>query len=381
MGVEKFGRALAWLCRLGGWLLAAMLAVCGCGFPSYTFHDSSAPPDGCSGSECGAVTACPAGSANCNGKDDDGCEVTLGTLSDCDACGSECANSHGPTICQAGTGDAGAACQPTCIAGYADCDLNPNNGCETDINSDSINCGSCGKACSANGGTPLCVGGKCGVSSCNPGFGDCTNGGSCNIDLNTDPFNCGHCGHICSNAHGAPFCNGGSCQITCDAGYGDCNAPSDGDSSAPDDGCETTLNVPDSVGSVPNCGACGAGCTRRAFTTVSLEQCAQGVCARDCIKGEGDCDNNRNDPQCLGSSCGCETLLAGNGADCGACGHACLGGACSNSVCQCPDTKPNSGSTKCTLSASVVCGAYPTSCHCTCKSGLFQCTDASGKAC
>jgi hypothetical protein len=199
--------------------------------------------------------------------------------------------------------------------------------------------------------------------------------------LNKDPNNCGHCGHVCSSAHGVGSCNGGVCQIACESGYGDCNSGGALDAGVPDDGCETKLNVEDSGGNVPNCGACGASCQRRAFTRVNLDQCGLGVCSRDCAPSEGDCNNDRNDPGCTGSGCGCETYLGTDVNNCGACGHVCKGGSCANDTCVCPDTKPKSGSTSCTLSSSVKCGTYATSCTCTCTSGVFKCTDASGKAC
>jgi hypothetical protein len=91
------------------------------------------------------------------------------------------------------------------------------------------------------------------------------------------------------------------CEADCEAGYGDCNA-----GSAKNDGCETKLNVADSGGNVPNCGACGALCERRAYTSVNLQQCALGVCSRDCIQGAHDCTENRNTPGCSGKTCGCE---------------------------------------------------------------------------
>jgi hypothetical protein len=202
-------------------------------------------------------------------------------------------------------GSALLSCRPACVTGFDDCDLRPDNGCETNINQDSLNCGRCGLACPANGGTPLCVAGKCGVSSCNQGFGDCSNVGSCNFNLTTDPQNCGQCGHVCSAEHGTPRCNAGACELDCDSGYGDCNG---GPTvvSAPNDGCETKLNVPDASGHVPNCGACGAACVRRAFTTINLDKCAEGVCFRDCWEDAYDCDDQRNDPACSGSGCGCE---------------------------------------------------------------------------
>ena len=324
----------------------------------------------CDGGDC-ALPACLPEQRDCNGRAEDGCEARLDSLGSCGGCGIECTNEHGATACSS-TADGGQACVPTCALGYADCDLNPNNGCETNIDTDSVNCGKCGAACPANGGTPQCQAGKCGLSSCNSGFGDCSNAGSCSFNLNSDPKNCGSCGHQCSSEHGTPACNAGVCRIECDAGWGDCNAAVVDAGQPPEDGCETKLNELDSGGSVPNCGGCGQVCTRRSLTTVDVASCAMGVCARNCFDDATDCDGNRNDPSCHGSSCGCETHLASSAGNCGACGHVCQGGACNQGACQCPDTKPKGGSA-CTLDAAVTCGPYA-GCTCACTAGLFQCT-------
>ena len=335
--------------------------------------------EACDGGVC-AQPSCTAGFADCNGVPGDGCETSLDSVDHCGRCGVECANEHGSTTC-AGESATTFACAPTCGSGFADCDLDPSNGCETNLNTDSTHCGTCGFACPANGGTPRCQAGACGVSACNQGFGDCKNAGACSENLNTDPNNCGHCGHVCSSAHGTPLCNGGSCQIACEAGWGDCNSGVVDAGTPADDGCETKLNVLDSGGSVQDCGACGAQCIRRSLTTINLQQCALGVCARDCFSGQGDCDNNRNDPSCGNKTCGCETILGNNVNDCGACGHVCKGGSCASGTCECPDVEPTSGSTKCTLANTVKCGVYGVSCTCACASGVFTCTDAAGKAC
>jgi hypothetical protein len=375
--------------RRGRWLWLVLLVAGGCQLPSYGDFaqtkpsapgtDAGTDANACDGGDCSTPTCAP-GTGDCNGNPGDGCETLLDSEAHCGGCGVACTNDHGSTSCAADA-DAAAACTPVCAAGFADCDLDASNGCETNLNTDSTHCGSCDLACPANGGTPLCTAGKCGVSSCNPGFGDCKNVGSCDIDLDTDPANCGHCGHVCSSAHGAPSCNGGVCEIACDAGYGDCNEVTADGGAPPDDGCETKLNVSDSGGNVANCGACGASCPRRAFTSVDLAQCALGVCARNCFPDEGDCNNNRNDPACTGNGCGCETYLGDDVNNCGACGHVCKGGGCGNDTCDCPDAEPKSGTTTCTLASSVKCGTYGTSCSCVCTSGVFKCTDSNGKAC
>ncbi len=392
--------------RTAGQLACATLTLAffgACSLPDYAEYAqplprSSTPDSGASGADSGSNVPdagsdasddagldagsliCPTGFADCNGARSDGCETALGTVQHCGDCGVACGNDHGTTACN--DSGAGAECSPVCAAGFADCDLNPSNGCETNIQTDSTHCGSCDMACPANGGTPLCAAGKCGISKCNDGFGDCSNEGACTVNLNTDPNNCGHCGHVCSSSNGTPRCNGGVCEITCNSGYGDCNATTGADGGLPpDDGCETKLNVLDANGSVPNCGACGNACVRRSFTTIDVAQCAQGVCARDCFAGEGDCDNNRNDPSCHSSTCGCETYLGSDVNNCGACGHVCKGGGCGNDKCDCPDSEPKSGSTTCSLASTVTCGVYGTSCNCVCSSGVFKCTDSNGKAC
>jgi hypothetical protein len=118
------------------------------------------------------------------------------------------------------------------------------------------------------------------------------------------------------------------------SGWGDCNRDQADGGQVPEDGCETQLNIPNDAGDVPNCGACGALCKRRALTTVNLAQCALGVCARDCWAGTADCDNNRNQPGCNGSTCGCEIHTASDADNCGACGKVCASGKCAGSKCQ-----------------------------------------------
>lgn len=66
------------------------------------------------------------------------------------------------------------------------------------------NCGGCGRACGTQNGTPNCAAGVCSMSSCSPGFFDCsanenTSRDGCETNGNTDSTNCGRCGNVCSS--------------------------------------------------------------------------------------------------------------------------------------------------------------------------------------
>jgi hypothetical protein len=155
--------------------------------------------------------------------------------------------------------DGGATCTGTtevCNGVDDDCDGIIDNG--FDLLIDPLNCGSCGTLCSAAGGVPACLQGKCAIASCNPGSVDAdkdpsngcecllTNGGieACDgadndcdgviddgFDLQTDPNNCGACGVVCDIAHATSSCIQGVCAYTCEPGYHDIDGK-------PADGCE-----------------------------------------------------------------------------------------------------------------------------------------------
>ena len=141
----------------------------------------------------------------------------------------------------------------TCAAGFADCNNNPSDGCETNINTSASNCGVCGRVCSGTNGASSCVAGTCAVNTCNAGFANCNANAAdgCEINTTNDKNNCGACGNVClpSSANvAAGTCSASTCKPVCNAGFANCNANAA-------DGCEiNTTNDPN------NCGACGNVC-------------------------------------------------------------------------------------------------------------------------
>jgi hypothetical protein len=149
-----------------------------------------------------------------------------------------------------------------CPAGFADCNGQRGDGCETALERDPASCGGCGLACAHVPGVG-CVDGHCHVTACpSPGTKDCngieTDG--CETDVRSDLANCGECGNACV-AEGAKSvgCVASKCEITCKPGLADCNGVGK-------DGCETSL-----LKDTKNCGRCGTACTS--------SPCVDGLCA------------------------------------------------------------------------------------------------------
>jgi hypothetical protein len=75
------------------------------------------------------------------------CVDTTSDTQHCGACGIVCNAANGNNACLSGT------CKPTCDSTHADCDGNPNNGCEQDATQDA----KCGAGCMACTGTFACA--------------------------------------------------------------------------------------------------------------------------------------------------------------------------------------------------------------------------------
>lgn len=140
----------------------------------------------------------------------------------------------------------------SCPAGRGDCNHLAYDACETDLASDETNCGACQTPCPNDNARALCSSGQCNVVSCSQsGHQDCNHDAldGCEIDTESDSKNCGACGKVCENiGTKRTGCVDGACQVVCDKNFGDCDQK-------PETGCETSLDR-----DPKNCGRCGFAC-------------------------------------------------------------------------------------------------------------------------
>jgi hypothetical protein len=269
--------------------------------PTLADPDAVAPVPPPEAGLCNAYE-CPAPYATCPGTSGL-CTTNLATdIEHCGACDNECPNSlpirqklHASFAC------AKSRCQMLCAGPFGDCNGLVDDGCETSLDDDPMNCGLCGVACKAG---EICWKGGCG---CPSGYTQC--GDSC-VQLDQDDSNCGACGHQCTDpppdagptvwpcgpsvvppASGVN-CLAAKCGVHCSPGFGNCNTDACGD------GCETFL-----LTDHDHCGACGNKCR-------DDQACVGGKCICDADKTRcgGDCVDLESDPL-----------------NCGACGNACPG--------------------------------------------------------
>lgn len=209
-------------------------------------------------------------------------------------CALACASDPGPADAGACTGDR-LVCDGACV----------------DPDTDTRNCGRCGRACAPNeacsagrcagcvtgtvacegrcdrscAGSEQCVEGRC--SPCGVEVPMCD--GRC-VDLTSDTSHCGACGRPC----GGDMIRRGGNGIACPAGRAACNGE-----------CvdlDTDANA---------CGACGVLCP-------ASQLCEAGRCANTCRPGAAERDGRTETVR--------ETALDADNAHCGACGAACAAG-------------------------------------------------------
>ncbi len=175
---------------------------------------------------------CLVGAEVCNEQDDD-CDgeadesLSGTTLTQCGACGLNCTAL--PNVLD-------SQCANECIIercqdGFEDCNSDPTDGCEVNLESDPENCGGCGNLCSArNAASVMCAARTCQLDTCEPLFGDCdmdgTNG--CETEL-TENGNCGQCGRTCPSGECTDgFCAGERPVAVAAGGSHSCVAIADG---------------------------------------------------------------------------------------------------------------------------------------------------------
>ncbi|MFO0604731.1 MAG: FG-GAP-like repeat-containing protein [Polyangiales bacterium] len=233
------------------------------------------PTQSCSAGSC--TLTCASGTTNCSGT----CVNTLSNAAHCGGCNRACSTGQSCCngMCAATTtvtncGMCGVACTPptngvaactsgacaigSCNAGFANCDSNATNGCETTLGTPG-NCASCGNACPVpTNGAATCASGACGFT-CNAGFARC---GTACVNTQNDNANCGTCGTVCPSGQ---VCSSGACAVSCATGLTNCS----GD-------CADLTRDP------ANCGACGSPCTP---LTGGMAVCASSMCTRTCPAG------------------------------------------------------------------------------------------------
>jgi hypothetical protein len=184
----------------------------------------------------------------------------------------------GAVCCNAIFGTCNANCTLTCNPGYADCDGDPSNGCETNLGA--VGKKVCGAACIPV--ATCCMNSDCTMppspSSCYTTPGSCASpGSSCSYSVRSGSVVCSPA--ICCNAISGT-CNA-NCTLNCAPGTGNC----DGD---PSNGCEhNTNNDP------ANCGGCANAC---ALPRTTVDGCVGGNCTVvTCSGGYYDCNGIASD--------------------------------------------------------------------------------------
>jgi hypothetical protein len=116
--------------------------------------------------DCITAHDCPNAEACCN----EMCTNTTSDVANCGGCG---------MVCQGGWNCCNSICS------------NPAN--------DVVNCGGCGNNCFVNNGVPKCVARACAIAACKPGWADCNNNylDGCETNINTNVNSCGTCANAC----------------------------------------------------------------------------------------------------------------------------------------------------------------------------------------
>jgi hypothetical protein len=361
------------------------------------WQSAGACPYVCAAGSCSGI--CTPGAKQCAEQVAQSCDAT-GQWQSAPPCQYVCAAGDCTGVCAPGStqcsGQTTQACDATgqwqpgmaCLTNKVCC-----GGACVDPTNDPNNCAACGNACNLVNASAVCVGGLCAINTCQVNYGDCnadpTDG--CEVNLQTDVLHCGVCNRACSAFHVASkSCTAGACDSTCALGYANCVQPP---AALADDGCERNVASNDT-----SCGGCGNNClSQGAALQCGLKsgqpnQCicgssmdcelgmANGQCNPDglctcdgasCVSGEACkelgtksvCTCNGGAACASGETCcqtpsGCKALMTDRD-NCGACGRSCAAGfVCSNRTCACSlDADCNAGSSGSCLAGVCQCGA------------------------
>lgn len=254
--------------------------------------DASVPDGGMDGGTDGGTSACPAGFADCNFDTADRCETPLDAVESCGGCWMACQLDHATAACSSGN-----CAIAGCDGGWRDCDSAPANGCETSLET-LTDCGDCGARCELANAVEQCAGGGCTLVSCHPGYDNCDGDGSngCERSLET-ATDCGSCSNTCGALN--PICAIGPASVRCEPG---CTAD------APTLCGDVCVDL---TSDAQHCSGCGARCVvPNAAASCSGSTCGIGACD----PRWGNCDG--------GPGNGCEQSLTTR-PHCGGCGATC----------------------------------------------------------
>ncbi|MCP4679385.1 MAG: hypothetical protein GY854_28630 [Deltaproteobacteria bacterium] len=200
-------------------------------------------------------------------------DINSDTLN-CGNCGKQCALGENCLLGVCITGDGSSCSSTNCPVGMSCCDTGGVVEC-VNLDRSRESCGSCGNSC-AEGDT--CVGGACEAMHDTPCAATCDNGETCCyengvaqcIDKYNDDLNCGGCGLICDAYR---TCRWGQCQISsveydpCWCGTNNC-------------GVGGQIDCRDLMTDHENCGKCGMHCSE-------LAQCLDGLCIAPSMEYDG----------------------------------------------------------------------------------------------
>ena len=136
-----------------------------------------------------------------------------------------------------------------CENGSANCDGDAQNGCETDIRSETMNCGQCGLYCAISGAYAGCVDGECVIDHCQSGYADCNGDPSDGCEA---PVSGGGCENRCTPRSDAPSAGPATGSCECPEG----TACVRGSSMNP--GGEYCFPLTESCGGYGSCGCLGS---------------------------------------------------------------------------------------------------------------------------